>query len=175
MVDHAASIQDVDGALLEFLSDPEAPLPHKLAAVNAVGWKFDDDRGASRAFRDHLTRRHRTGDSDRFLLHLEAFSADDLTVYGYLHALEHYLDDARLLEILPVLRTAVAKHRESFGAHLVLTLVECQLLMHDGDRWGRVWARYEAFLADRELKRPLVPEAMEVFTDYLRLYETEPK
>jgi hypothetical protein len=175
MVAHAAAIQDVDGALLEFLTDPDVPLPHKLAAVSAVGWKFEDDRGLSQAFRDHLTRRLGTGDSGRFLLHLAECSADDLAVYGYLHALEHYLDDARLLEILPVLRAAVAKHRESFGANLVLTLVECQLLMHDGERWGRVWERYETFLADRELKRPLAPEAMEVITDYLRLYAGEPK
>ncbi|MFK5923819.1 MAG: hypothetical protein QM496_16700 [Verrucomicrobiota bacterium] len=170
MVSHAADSKLLDRAMLNFLTHPDNSSAKKLAVMNAIGWQFDDNWGNSAVFLEHLLK-SKGLKSEYFQLHLAKFSSEELFLYGYLFALENYLDDEKLLEILPLLRVAVAKHRESYSANLVLTLVECQLQMHDGDNWQLVWERYAKFLANEELKRPLNAEARATITDYLKLYE----
>jgi len=167
----AAEMQTLDAGGLKFLTSENNTPAEKLAFVNALGWKLERKEKSSRIYLKHLASR-RGIDPDYFASELAKFSSEELTLYGYMYAMERYLNDDALGAIVPILRVAVNKHRESYVAQLALALVECQMLMHiDSDNWHRVWERYERFLNNKELKRPLNAKALAEISDYIKLYD----
>lgn len=153
---------------LKILSHRRLPLSLKLAVVNQVGWAFQKPEGNGQIWLEHIAGHRKTIPS--LTEHtLSRFSAEELTIYCYLEAMDHYLDDQHLLTLIPILDQAIEKHRQSFGIHLVKSLIVSQT----SDDWGAIWPAYEKVLNDPSLQDQLRPAALKILSDYLVLYKDQ--
>lgn len=164
----AATTQRLSPIFLSFLSDRNRPFHEKLALVNALGWRFEEDLGHSRTYFAYLSPKYKLGAggwADRAL----PLTAEELTLLGYMLALENYLDEDKLVAVEKMLQQAVKKTPRSYGAHLIRALVQCQIELRKRDDIGKVWTTYEK-LENSDLPNPLRPEANQIIRDYLILY-----
>lgn len=169
-VKKAAQTHFLSDDLLAVLQDDSTPIQEKFALVNALGWSFNQNLDNSKIYLRELASDKGILE-DRFREHLDKFSSEELTLLGYMMALENYLEDPILVTVVPLLEEAVFKHRESYCANLALTLVNAQILMADVEKWNRVWNAYETLKVNTHTKRKLKPEAIQVIEEYLKLYQ----
>jgi len=165
----AAETKYLSDDLLAVLLDDAKPIQVKFALVNALGWDFDQKQDNSSIYLNALAE-EKGIKAKKYKKELAKFSSEELTILGYMMALEHYLEDENLKPTVPLLIAAVAKHRESYCANLALTLVNAQLILDDVDQWGEIWKEYERFKNDPQIKGPLNPQATQIIEDYLVLY-----
>lgn len=138
--------------LVRYLSNDKVRLDNKLAIVNSFGIS---DAKNSFAFKNSVGK----------------LSAEDRIVLAYMIAMENYLDNNSLRTALGIASGAASELRSSFSAQLVVTLIKAQLTMHSGN-WKDVWHSYESLLKNYSVnKRDMLPEAVEIITDYMKLYK----
>lgn len=168
-VKKAAQTHYLSEELLEELLKVAVPIQDKMALVNGLGWSFDQDLGNSTIYLDRLCELKGIAASD-YRKHFDKFTSHELTLLGYMMALENYLNDQMLISIATILEVAVAKDRQCYCADLALTLTKAQILMDDTNHWERVWQVYEKHKMNPDLKNKLKPQAIRVIEEYLALY-----
>ncbi len=168
-VKKAAQTHYLSEGLLDELLKVAVPIQEKMALVNALGWSFDQDLGNSTIYLDRLCEL-KDIDPAKYRNHLDKFTSQELTLLGYMMALENYLNDQMLISIATILEVAVAKDRASYCANLALTLTQAQIFMADTEHWERVWQVYEKHKMNPDLKYKLKPQAIRVIEEYLALY-----
>ncbi len=169
-VKKAAQTHFLSQDLLAVLQDESTPIQEKMALVNGLGWSFDQDLGNSAVYLNQLCQ-DKEIHAEAYRAHFDTFSSEELTLLGYMMALENYLNDPALESIVEILDAAVAKDSTSYSANLALTLVRAQLLMADMKQWKRVWQEYEKLKRTPGLRNKLNAEATKIIEDYLKLYE----
>lgn len=172
----AADTRRLEGAALETLLGG-APLDHKVAVVNALGWSAEGQDHAG-AYLAAVARQRRL---PLKRLTVDQLSAEERFLYGYLRAMDDYLGltpspsaPAGLAGLAPLdlLDDAARALPEVFSVQYVRALVAAQAQMA-GD-WCAVWRGPEA-VRERfpEGRRDLRPAAVAAAVSYLELYASE--
>jgi len=160
----ADSSHQLDDELCRFISNPEIPIDHRAAVINALGWNFDGQKNAL-VFREFLSRKYRVSAEkvDKKLTPDESFAM------GYLLALDDYFNPE---PGVPYLQKARKKMSRSYTVAMVTGLVEAQAAFDSS--WCQMWQFYAtAELRFPEEKRDLRPAAHSIVEDYMRLYSGE--
>lgn len=171
----AKRTQRATGDILQLLLDDGAPIAHKAAVINALGWKF---RGQSNAalFLEGLSSKH---GSKPFRLKAAQLSAPELFCLGYLRAMDDYLKLSALapgrggvLGMRPanLLAAAAKKEPTSFTVALITAMVRAQKEMSRSfcRVYDLVEAELQRFPAGR---RDFSPAALRVVMGYIGGYK----
>jgi isocitrate dehydrogenase kinase/phosphatase len=155
----AEGVMNLDFA--EFLCDPDVPLDHKAALVNALSWNIDGKQNAE-IFTYYLALKNKKTVTD---LKMEDLSAPELMCLGYLTVLDDYFNPDKAL---PYLEKAAEKLPKSYTAAIINALARAQKLM-DSD-WREVWKVTEKVFEDKKLKMDMKQKARDIIYDYMVLY-----
>lgn len=151
----------------------DAPSDQKAAVVNALGW---ESNGNAQVFLTALLQRHHSE-----TIELEALSASEAFVLGYLEAMEDYLElkplaakgaGVRGRTPLELLDFAAQGLPDDFAVQFVRALVQAQKTMRREDQWCEVFKGPHRVLEQfPPPRRNLKPGAVEAAVGYLSGYE----
>jgi hypothetical protein len=157
---------------LDFLLS-DAPNDQKAATINALGWTGNGN--AAVFLKGLLSRRHLES------IELNAMSASDAFVLGYLRAMDDYLE---LTPVKPggkgvagrrpieLLEYAVIRLPSDFAVHYVTAMVRAQKTMANASKWCEVFTGPQRVLQQfPPASRNLKPGAVEAAIGYLKMYE----
>ena len=161
LVQHAAKIHSLDPQLMLIIAENKTPLDVKLAIINAASWSIDGKNSAY-VYMDFLSETK--GLPEDFTL--EMLSADNLTVIGYMMAMDNYAESQPALRYLTLARK---KNPDSFSVAMILAIVEAQSVPVKD--WCERWRIPERVLSDKKLKRDMRPQAVDIIIDYMILYK----
>lgn len=142
----------------DFLKSPGSPLDEKAAAVNAL---YSDqvwsDRDMAEAY-SLLAYGKNTGALDK-----KELAAEEIFVIGYMKILDNYMEPD-----LSWISEAKMQLPDSLTAALIHMLGVSQLNMDCS------WNYTEGVLTDTGLKEDIRPEAVDIITEYMKLYKGSP-
>ena len=171
VVEKAGKTQNLDMETLAYLDDRNVPFDAKLAVVNALGWEFGKSTGNPQQYEKFLRAKYDLMPRTDLTVYRDRLSAEELSLYVYLTALDNYLDNETLIGLAPLIRTSVDKAPDSYGVNLVHLLVSAQLMQHSRGGWAtNAPGLLQELEARKDLTEPLRPEAKRIIADYINLY-----
>lgn len=160
-VAHAASANEVDPYVADYLLLPTTPIDHIAAVANALSWSTSGRDHAERYAAELVRQRPRL----RRRVKRGRLPGRMSFTLGYLKAMDDYFE---VTEAERLLRRARKKLPKSFTVAAVHAIVRGQQLMDDADHWCEVWTTFDEVLeAFPEAKRDLRPQAVDAIVDYL--------
>lgn len=163
LVQYAAKMHSLDPQLMLMIAENKTPLDVKLAIINAASWSIDGKNSAY-VYMDFLSET--MGLPEDFTL--EMLSADNLTVIGYMMAMDNYAEPQPALRYLTLARK---KNPDSFSVAMILAIVEAQSVPVKD--WCERWRIPERVLKDKKLKKDMRPKAVDIIVEYMVLYKDE--
>lgn len=123
-----ATQRELTPYLLRYLNRKNVPTPHKLAVVNALGWKFNADQGFSEIYANFLTDKYKLPGGAIFN-HLDRLNSVEISILCYFEALGNYLNDEKLTELEDAIKIGILKDGSCYSARFVEMLIKSQLIL----------------------------------------------
>ena len=161
MVEYAREHPTLDKKIAKFLMKESAPLHHKAAVINAMGWNSNGKNNAELLL-DHLVKKRKIGDNEK---DFEKLTAQDLFCMGYCMAMDNYFD---VEDAASVLAIASSRLNNNFTVRFIHALVMAQIAF-DVD-WCDVWKLVSEVEQNKSLERDMKPTAINIVMEYISLY-----
>ncbi|MCR5193726.1 MAG: hypothetical protein K6D59_10525 [Bacteroidales bacterium] len=155
-----ANSQGCTDKVMDLICDDTQPLELRLAAVNAIGWKFEGQNNYQRCL-NHFTKKHNTT-IDKVD---EYFTPESYCVFAYLMALDNYFEVDNALEM--------ATHAQqlkptSKGIALIRALIAAQQLL--SGNWCELYRTVAIVTYDKSLEKDVSEVMVEEIMDYIKDY-----
>ena len=161
MVEYAREHPTLDKKIAKFLMKGNAPLHHKAAVINAMGWNSNGKDNAELLL-DFLVKKRKIGNDEE---DFEKLTAHDLFCMGYCMAMDDYFDVEDAASVL-----AIASNRmpDNFTARFIHALVMAQIAFNVD--WCDVWKLVSEVEQNQTLDRGMKPTAINIVMEYISLY-----
>ena len=167
--EHEPMVQKADEAkgsitleIMDYLSDPSAPIAVKMAVINKLGWKFGGKENATNYF---IYLQDTKGYTNRVDF-LAKGTGDELLCMAYLRGLDNYFDVA---EATVYADYALKKNPGSYTYQIIAALINAQHAM-DSD-WCEVYMLTDRVRSDKSLNLDMNEAARKIIFDYMDLYQ----
>jgi hypothetical protein len=152
----------ITNEMLQFLTDPSAPIDVKLALVNKLGWDIDG-KNNSELFLQFIQKNKGYQSENEFI---EKSNGYDLICYAYLKAMDDYFEvkDALIIAV-----KASEKQPTSFSVNFITKLIYAQDILYENS--CEVYQSVDEVRENKDLVLDMKIEAIEIVFEYIREYK----
>ncbi|HPZ08985.1 MAG TPA: WD40 repeat domain-containing protein [Candidatus Eremiobacteraeota bacterium] len=159
--------------IFDFLIDPEKPLDHKVAVINAMGWDIDGTSNGQ-SFIVFIAKKLKKEPKE---LKLKDLDTEQLLCLGYILALDDYFTLASARKNGGELETTdaftlseIAKEQKprNFTVQMIYSLIKAQKLMESD--WPGIYKEVNK-VVNSDLTRNMRDEVVVIIMDYIKGYE----
>ena len=152
-----------------YLSNDKIPMENKLALINAISWTFPKEGGNhldnSKLYTNFLNEKYGT----KFSLDTELpYSNSELLSLAYLISMGDYFNMEIPNKILVQVHGDI---KNTISFNIIRTLVSCQVLLNDMDKWCQIWNDYDAVISNMNFVMDMKKKSIDDITSYIIAYK----